>query len=124
MANMTNVADNEKTTTPTTVNVKPVYVNRRQVQESVSLAASRVRGRGFKPTANNNLVTNRTSDSKPKGRGSGLITGGDRRNNTSQRDDEQLVNEVKHMNINDGSMYHHGRQQSKLFSYSIINYLY
>ncbi|XP_008556469.1 protein CASC3 isoform X1 [Microplitis demolitor] len=115
MANMTNVADNEKTTTPTTVNVKPVYVNRRQVQESVSLAASRVRGRGFKPTANNNLVTNRTSDSKPKGRGSGLITGGDRRNNTSQRDDEQLVNEVKHMNINDGSMYHHGRQQKNFY---------
>lgn len=102
--------DIEKTTT---ANVKPAYVNKRQVQESVSLAASRVRGRGFKPTANNNLVTNRTPDTKPKGRGSGLITGGDRRN-IMGRNDDQFVNEVKHININDGSTYHHGRQQSML----------
>ncbi|KAG8037604.1 hypothetical protein G9C98_005815 [Cotesia typhae] len=104
--------DIEKTTT---ANVKPAYVNKRQVQESISLAASRVRGRGFKPITNNNLVTNRTPDTKPKGRGSGLIgTGGDRRN-IMGRDDDQFVNEVKHININDGSTYHHGRQQKTFY---------
>ncbi|KAH0567013.1 protein CASC3-like isoform X1 [Cotesia glomerata] len=111
IANINAGDDIEKTTT---ANVKPAYVNKRQVQESVSLAASRVRGRGFKPTANNNLVANRPPDTKPKGRGSGLITGGDRRNIMS-RDDDQFVNEVKHINVNDGSTYHHGRQQKTFY---------
>ncbi|XP_034947916.1 protein CASC3 isoform X2 [Chelonus insularis] len=98
------------------VYTKSNHTNKRHV-ESVSLAASKARGRGFKPNANNNLVTNRILDLKPKGRGSGIITGDIRRNNINQHDEEQVINEIKHMNINDGSTYHHsGRQQKNFYT--------
>ncbi|XP_015598571.1 protein CASC3 isoform X2 [Cephus cinctus] len=93
----------------------PRDVNKRHVQESVSLVASRVRGRGFKANANNNAVTNRTMETKPKGRGAGPISAENRRNNTGGQhdDDQQLVNNMKHMNVNDGAGFHQGGRQNK-----------
>ncbi|KAK0090034.1 hypothetical protein PV325_003847 [Microctonus aethiopoides] len=114
----------QKNNTPAEMNDKPltvhasksIHTNKRHVQESVNVGTGRTRGRGFNPNVNNNLVTNRTVDSKPKGRGSGLITGDMRRNNTNQHNDEQIVNDIKHMNVNDAPLYYHsGRQQNKNF---------
>lgn len=117
--------------------------NKRQVQESVSLAASRARGRGFKPNLNNNLMmtNNKTiMETKPKGRGAGLITttttsslpinntitpavtidNNHRRSNQHHHHDEQqqIINDIKHMNINNDGIYHqnhHSTRQNKNF---------
>lgn len=114
----------QKNNTPAEINDKPItmhasksiHTNKRHVQETVNVGTGRTRGRGFNPNANNNLVTNRTVDSKPKGRGSGLITGDMRRNNTNQHNDEQIVNDIKHMNVNDAPLYYHsGRQQNSTY---------
>ena len=89
--------------------------NKRQVQESASLAASRARGRGFKPNTNNNVVNNRVTESKPKGRGPGPINLDNRRINSIHHEEEQqLINDVKHMNIAESTSYHpSGRQNSE-----------
>lgn len=58
------------------VSVKPSRDNRRNVHESVSLAASRARGRGFKPTTGGNGIVGRTPTTpeiKPKGHGTGAL---------------------------------------------------
>ncbi|CAK9830326.1 Protein CASC3 [Anthophora retusa] len=90
--------------------------NKRNVQESVSLAASRTRGRGFRTNANNNMVTNRAVETKPKGRGAGPITAENKRNNAIQNDDEQqITHDMKHMSVNDGSQYHQGGRHNKNF---------
>lgn len=92
----------------------PRDTNKRQVQESVSLAASRARGRGFKGTANaNNVGTNRV-EYKSKGRGSGSVLIDNRRNNSdnNQIDDQQLINDLKQMNVNDGGSFQQGNRQN------------
>ncbi|XP_076765950.1 CASC3 exon junction complex subunit isoform X2 [Xylocopa sonorina] len=91
--------------------------NKRNVQESVSLAASRTpRGRGFRINANNNMVTTRAVETKPKGRGSGPITAENKRNNTVQNDDEQqITHDMKHVSVNDGSQYHQSGRHNKNF---------
>lgn len=89
--------------------------NKKNDQESVSLAASRVRGRGFKANTNNNIVGNQGIESKPKGRGHGLMNPDNRRVNAAHYDDEhQLANAVKHMNIAESTSYHtSGRENSE-----------
>ncbi|XP_011309696.1 protein CASC3 isoform X2 [Fopius arisanus] len=95
---------------------KQNHVNKRQVQESVSLAASRVRGRGFKPSGNNNVIANRSVENKgPKGRGGGVITNDNVRRNTSL-DEEQIVNDIKHMSVNDGNYHHQGRPSRNFYA--------
>ncbi|XP_024884102.1 protein CASC3 isoform X2 [Temnothorax curvispinosus] len=91
--------------------------NKRNTQESVSLAASRTRGRGFKPNANNNMVTNRIVENKSKGRGPGPVTVENRRNNTAQHNEEhQLAHDMKQqLNINDGGQYHQPARHNKGF---------
>ncbi|XP_071581148.1 uncharacterized protein Btz isoform X2 [Temnothorax nylanderi] len=90
--------------------------NKRNTQESVSLAASRTRGRGFKPNANN-MVTNRIVENKSKGRGPGPVTVENRRNNTAQHSEEhQLAHDMKQqLNINDGGQYHQAARHNKGF---------
>ncbi|XP_043478384.1 protein CASC3-like isoform X2 [Leptopilina heterotoma] len=91
--------------------------NKRNVQESVSLVASRARGRGFKANTNNNIVSNRILEMKPKGRGPGAINPDNRRSNPIQMDEEhQLANDVKHMNIVESTSYHPGGRQNKHFN--------
>ncbi|XP_063990245.1 protein CASC3 isoform X2 [Diachasmimorpha longicaudata] len=98
------------------VYVKQNHASKRQVQESVSLVASRTRGRGFKPSGNNNVIANRTVENKgPKGRGGGIINNDNVRRNNTSLDEEQIVNDVKHMNVNDGSGYHHQARPSRNF---------
>lgn len=100
------------------VNTKssPRENNKRNAQESVSLAASRTRGRGFKPNANNNMVTNRIVENKSKGRGPGPVAIENRRNNTAQHSDEhQLVHDMKQISVNDGSQYHQSARHNKGF---------
>jgi hypothetical protein len=84
-----------------------------QVQETVNFAANKSRGRGFKANTNNNIVGSRTIESKPKGRGSGLINMDNRRSNIEH---EPIISDIKHMNVStDGSSYHHStRQNSEL----------
>ncbi|XP_033226650.1 protein CASC3-like isoform X2 [Belonocnema kinseyi] len=90
--------------------------NKRNVQESASLAASRVRGRGFKANTNNNIVGNQGIDSKQKGRGPGIMNPGNRRVNAARYDDEhQLANDVKHMNIAESAFNHSSVRQNKHF---------
>ncbi|XP_078037577.1 CASC3 exon junction complex subunit isoform X2 [Augochlora pura] len=90
--------------------------NKRNVQESVSLAASRTRGRGFRTNANNNMVTNRTIETKPKGRGAGPITAENKRNSNVQNDDEQqITHDMKHVSLNDGTQYHQSGRHNKSF---------
>ena len=85
-----------------------------QVQESVSLVASKSRGRGFKPNTNNNLVGSRTIESKPKGRGPGPMNIDNRRNNVEH---EKIVNDMKHMNVStEGPSYHHTTRPNSKFS--------
>lgn len=94
----------------------PRESSKRNPQESVSLAASRTRGRGFKSNANNNMVTNRIVENKSKGRGPGSVTIENRRNNTAQHNDEhQLVHDMKQVNISDGSQYHQSVRHNKGF---------
>ncbi|EFN76144.1 protein CASC3 isoform X2 [Harpegnathos saltator] len=91
-------------------------VNKRNTQESVSLTASRTRGRGFKSNANNNMVTNRIVENKSKGRGSAPVAVENRRNNTAQLNDEhQLVHDMKQLNVSDGTQYHQTARHSKGF---------
>ncbi|XP_012526151.1 protein CASC3 isoform X3 [Monomorium pharaonis] len=92
--------------------------NKRNTQESVSLAASRTRGRGFKPNPNNNMVTNRIVENKSKGRGPGPVTVENRRNNTTQHNEEhQLAHDMKQqLNINDGSQYHQPARHNSFFT--------
>lgn len=97
--------------------VSPRENNKRNTtQESVSLAASRTRGRGFKSNANNNMVANRIVENKSKGRGSGPVSVENRRNNTAQPNDEhQIVHDMKQLNVNDGTQYHQtARHNSEL----------
>ncbi|XP_076174148.1 CASC3 exon junction complex subunit isoform X2 [Ptiloglossa arizonensis] len=90
--------------------------NKRNVQESVSLAASRTRGRGFRTNVNNNMVTNRTVETKPKGRGAGPITVENKRSSTIQNDDEQqITHDMKHVSVNDGTPYHQSGRHNKNF---------
>ncbi|XP_068972200.1 protein CASC3 isoform X2 [Bombus flavifrons] len=89
--------------------------NKRNVQESVSLAASRTRGRGFRTNANNNMVTNRTVEIKPKGRGSGLITTENKRNNIQNDDEQQITHDMKHISLTDGTQYHQSGRHNKSF---------
>lgn len=90
--------------------------NKRNIQESVSLTASRTRGRGFRTNANNNMVTNRTVETKPKGRGAGPITAENKRNNIIQNDDEQqITHDMKHNSVNDGTQYHQSGRHNKSF---------
>ncbi|XP_072760753.1 uncharacterized protein Btz isoform X2 [Anoplolepis gracilipes] len=97
------------------IKTSPRESNKRNPQESVSLAASRTRGRGFKPNANN-MVTNRIVENKSKGRGPGSVTIENRRNNTGQHNDEhQLAHDMKQVNINDGSQYHQPVRHNKGF---------
>jgi len=100
-------------------NMKPLSRenNKRNIQESVSLVASRTRGRGFKSNANNNMVTNRIVENKSKGRGPGPVTVENRRNNTVQHNEEhQLVHDMKQqLNINDGSQYHQPARHNSEF---------
>ncbi|KAL0103116.1 hypothetical protein PUN28_017446 [Cardiocondyla obscurior] len=106
--------DAEKLTNP-----KPLLRenNKRNTQESVSLAASRTRGRGFKSNANNNMVTNRIIENKSKTRGPGPVTVENRRNNTASHNEEhQLAHDVKQqLNLNDGNQYHQSARHSKGF---------
>lgn len=89
--------------------VSPRDNNKRNVQESVSLAASRTRGRGFRTNANNNMVANRTVETKPKGRGAGPISAENKRNSTIPNDEEQqITHDMKHVNLHDGTQYHQG----------------
>lgn len=98
--------------------------NKRNIQESVSLAASRTRGRGFRTNANNNMVTNRTIETKPKGRGAGPITAENKRNNIQNDDEQQITHDMKHISVNDGTQYHQsGRHNSKCLIYAIILYI-
>ncbi|XP_015430720.1 PREDICTED: protein CASC3 isoform X2 [Dufourea novaeangliae] len=90
--------------------------NKRNVQESVGLAASRTRGRGFRTNANNNMVTNRIVETKPKGRGAGPIITDNKRNSNIQNDDEQqITHDMKHVSLNDGTQYHQGGRHNKNF---------
>lgn len=105
------------------MNVKPIARDAKDVtkkrQESVSLAASKSRGRGFRANPNNNLVGNRTVELKPKGRGFSVTGVEAKRNNaTGVHEDEQhqhLVNDTKNISLNDGS--YHPRQTSKSMLY-------
>ncbi|XP_076655665.1 CASC3 exon junction complex subunit isoform X1 [Halictus rubicundus] len=100
------------------VNAKtsPRDSNKRNVQESVSLAASRTRGRGFRTNANNNMVANRTIETKPKGRGAGPIAAENKRNSNVQNDDEQqITHDMKHVSVNDGAQYHQSGRHNKNF---------
>ncbi|EFN73087.1 Protein CASC3 [Camponotus floridanus] len=99
----------------TNTKTSPRENSKRNPQESVSLTASRTRGRGFKPNANNNMVTNRIVENKSKGRGPGSVTIENRRNNTAQHNDEhQLAHDMKQVNINDGQ-YHQPVRHNKGF---------
>lgn len=90
--------------------------NKRNVQESVSLTASRTRGRGFRTNANNNMVTNRTVEVKPKGHGAGPITAENKRNSTVQNNDEQqITHDMKHVSVSDGTQYHQSGRHNKNF---------
>lgn len=101
--------------------VSPRENNKRNAQESVSLAASRTRGRGFKSNANNNMVTNRIVENKSKGRGSGPVAIENRRNNTAQLNDEhQLVHDMKQLNVNDGTQYHQTARHNSEFLLNIF----
>ncbi|KAL6447300.1 hypothetical protein ACFW04_001505 [Cataglyphis niger] len=98
------------------IKISPRENNKRNPQESVSLAASRTRGRGFKSNANNNMVTNRIVENKSKGRGPGSVTIENRRNNTAQHNDEhQLAHDMKQVNINDDNQYHQPVRHNKGF---------
>lgn len=98
----------------TNTKTSPRENSKRNPQESVSLTASRTRGRGFKPNANNNMVTNRIVENKSKGRGPGSVTIENRRNNTAQHNDEhQLAHDMKQVNINDGQYHQPVRHNSK-----------
>ncbi|XP_051170088.1 transcription factor SPT20 homolog isoform X2 [Leptopilina boulardi] len=104
------------------VKAMPRDNNKRNVQESVSLVASRARGRGFKANTNNNIVSNRIIESKPKGRGPGTINPDNRRSNTIQIDEEhQLANDVKRMNIVESTSYHSSGRQNKHFNVQSTN---
>ncbi|KYN00007.1 PREDICTED: protein CASC3-like isoform X1 [Cyphomyrmex costatus] len=99
-------------------NTKPSSreTNKRNTQESVSLVASRTRGRGFKSNANNNMVTNRIVENKVKGRGPGPVTIENRRNTVQHNEDHQLAHDMKQqLNINDGSQYHQPARHNKGF---------
>ncbi|XP_043267125.1 protein CASC3 isoform X2 [Venturia canescens] len=122
--NVVNVVGSANVETEKLMNVKPVardtkdVMKKRQVQESVSLAASKSRGRGFRANPNNNLVGgNRTIDLKPKGRGFSVAGVESKRNNAaSLHENEQhqhLVNDTKHMSLNDGSF--HPRQTKNFY---------
>ncbi|XP_014485899.1 PREDICTED: protein CASC3 [Dinoponera quadriceps] len=97
--------------------VSPRENNKRNSQESVSVVATRTRGRGFKSNANNNTVTNRIVENKSKGRGSGPIAVENRRNNTAAQlnDEHQLVHDMKQLNVNDGTQYHQTARHNKGF---------
>lgn len=100
------------------VNTKPLLRenNKRNTQESISLAASRTRGRGFKSNANNN-ITNRIVENKSKGRGPGPVSVENRRNNTQHNEEHQLAHDMKQqLNINDGSQYHQPARNSEFLS--------
>lgn len=100
----------------TNIKTSPRENSKRNPQESVSLTANRTRGRGFKPNANNNMVTNRIVENKSKGRGPGSVTIENRRNNTAQHNDEhQLAHDMKQVNINDGNQYHQPVRHNKGF---------
>ncbi|XP_031845556.1 CASC3 exon junction complex subunit isoform X2 [Nomia melanderi] len=99
-----------------TAKTSPRDNNKRNVQESVSLAASRTRGRGFKTNPNNNMVTNRAIETKPKGRGAGPITTENKRNSNIQNDDEQqITHDMKHVSVNDSTQYHQSGRHNKSF---------
>ncbi|XP_046739131.1 protein CASC3-like isoform X3 [Diprion similis] len=91
--------------------------NKRQVQESVSLAASRARGRGFKASGNTNNAGSNRLDYKAKGRGSGSVLLDNRRNNADNNhiDDHHLINDMKQMNVNDGGSFQQSNRQNKNF---------
>lgn len=92
--------------------------NKKNVQESVSLAASRTRGRGFRTNANNNMVTNRTVEIKPKGRGTGSTTTENKRNNIQNDDEQQITHDMKHISVTDGTQYHQsGRHNSEYLNH-------
>lgn len=93
--------------------------NKRNVQESMNFGTGRTRGRGFKANANNNILSNRTVETKPKGRGAGPINSENRRSNTIQHDDDnQITHDMKNIHINDGGPYHQsGKHNSKLTFY-------
>ncbi|XP_011639579.1 protein CASC3 isoform X1 [Pogonomyrmex barbatus] len=100
----------------TNIKPSPRENSKRNIQESVSLAASRSRGRGFKSNANNNIVTNRIVENKSKGRGPGPIIVDNRRNNTVQHNEEhQLSHDMKQLNMNDGTQYHQPGRHNKGF---------
>ncbi|XP_046739129.1 trithorax group protein osa-like isoform X2 [Diprion similis] len=88
--------------------------NKRQVQESVSLAASRARGRGFKASGNTNNAGSNRLDYKAKGRGSGSVLLDNRRNNADNNhiDDHHLINDMKQMNVNDGGSFQQSNRQN------------
>lgn len=78
------------------------------------MAASKTRGRGFRTNANNNMVTNRTVETKPKGRGAGPISTENKRNNIRSDDEQQITHDMKHVNVNDSAQYHQsGRHNSE-----------
>ncbi|XP_066601229.1 protein CASC3-like [Prorops nasuta] len=94
--------------------ISPKDSNKRNIQESASLAASRTRGRGFKASANNNVISNRAFEVKGKGRGAGPILNENRRNNMSQQDiDHPNTRDTKHANSNDSTQYHQGGRHNK-----------
>ncbi|XP_012283805.1 protein CASC3 isoform X2 [Orussus abietinus] len=85
-------------------------------ESQMRTARFRVRGRGFKANVNNNGMTNRTMETKPKGRGAGPISAENKRTGAGQHDDEQqLTNEMKHMNVGEGTTFHQGGRQNKNF---------
>ncbi|XP_015524060.2 protein CASC3 isoform X1 [Neodiprion lecontei] len=89
--------------------------NKRQVQESVSLAASRARGRGFKASGNTNNAGSNRLDYKAKGRGSGSVPLDNRRNNSDNNhiDDHHIITDMKQMNVNDGGSFQQNSRQNK-----------
>ncbi|XP_012253652.2 protein CASC3 isoform X1 [Athalia rosae] len=91
--------------------------NKRQVQESVSLAASRARGRGFKVNANANTTGPNRPDYKTKSRGPGSVLLDNRRNTSDNNhtDDQQLINDMKQMNVNEGGSFQQTNRQNKNF---------
>lgn len=101
--------DTEKVTAVKTVAKEN---NKRNVQEPVNSTMTRSRGRGFKSNPNNNVVINRVVETKSKGRGTGLVTE-NRRNNIAQHDNDQLVHDVKQINISDGAQYHQAARHSE-----------
>lgn len=103
--------------------------NKRQVQESVSLAASRARGRGFKTSPNANNAGSNRLDYKSKGRGSGSVLPDNRKNHSDNNHggDQQLINDMKQMNVNDGGgSFQQGNRQNSEYSnnYYVVQKLY